>query len=630
MVVSDAERNVLVSAADTFLRGYPPFDAMPPEATRNLAVQLRLAYFAKGAKALEPAAGSPSALFIVQRGRIESRRADQTMSPESARALGPGEVFPISALVADRSSRNVYRALEDSFCYLLPRVEFLRCFEADAVFRRFCTNYLSSLLDQVERERQGEFAQLVSLQQTLNAPLRDVMSRDLLKCGPATTIGDALRQMAQHKVGSMLIEQDHRAVGILTERDIISRITLAQADLNAPIESFMTPRPITLGSDQSAYEAALTMTRHAVRHIPVSEDERLVGIVSERDLFGLQRSSLHHIGRAISAAANVEALQAASAGIGRLIERMLAQGVAGEQLTRLISSLNDRICQRAIALETERHAIGDISFCWLALGSEGRQEQTMATDQDNAIVFEAEPEVLEARRAHLLEFARAVNEVLRECGFPLCKGGIMASNRAWCLHSNEWFAHFSDWVRNPTPEALLNAAIFFDLRAIEGNHRLATKLRAAVTELAVSRSIFLRHLAVNAVQTAPPLGLLRDFVTDDDEYPGTIDLKAGGIRIFVDAARIMALSQRVTETSTADRLRLAGNALHVSEQDTAALIDAFYYLQVLRLKHQQLHPHEPANRVAPAALNDLERRVLKESLRLAKTLQTRLTLDYQL
>lgn len=601
---------------------------MAPEATQKLAGSLKLAYFAKGTKALDPSAGSPGALFIVQRGRIESRRADASV--DSTRALGPGEVFPISALMAQRSTRNVYHALEDSFCYLLPNADFSYWLETDAAFRRFCTNHLSSLLDQTERERQGEFAQIVSLQQTLNVALREIMTKEVLKCSPETSIGAALRHMAQRKVGSVLITREERTVGILTERDVIDRVTLAQADLNTPIEAFMTPKPVTLHSDQSAYEAALAMTRHGIRHIPISEDERLVGIVSERDLFGLQRSSLHHIGRAISAAANVEALQAAAAGTGRLIERMLAQGVAGEQLTRLISSLNDRVCQRAIALETERHAIGDISYCWLALGSEGRQEQTLATDQDNAIVFEAEAAALEPCRTRLLAFARGVNEVLRQCGFPLCSGGIMASNRAWCLHANEWFAHFSDWVRNPTPEALLNAAIFFDLRAIEGNHRLAAELRSAVTELAVSRSIFLRHLAVNAVQCEPPLGLLRDFVTDDGEYPGTVDLKAGGIRIFVDAARVMALAQRVTDTSTADRLRRAGRAVHMSEQEIAALIDAFYYLQVLRIKHQQLHPDEPANRIAPAALNELERRVLKESLRLAKTLQMRLTLDYQL
>lgn len=622
-----AEQNVLVAAADSFLRQHLPFRKMLAEETRGLAARLRLTYFAKDSKVLDATDGLPSALFIVQRGRIESRRAAPGDSP---RTLGAGEVFPINALLARRATRNCYRAIEDTFCYLLPFQEFLRCFEENSEFRRFCTNYLSSLLDQSERERQGEFAQIVALQQTLNALLRETMTREVLTCLPGTPIGTALRQMTQRKVGSILVVEDRRVVGILTERDVIARVTLSQADLNVPIAQFMTAKPVTLRSDQSAYDAALTMTRHGIRHVPITEEGNLAGIVSERDLFGLQRSSLHHIGRAISVAADTEALKSAASGIGRLIERMLAQGVAGEQLTRLISSLNDRVALRAIALQAELHSIHEIEFCWLALGSEGRQEQTLATDQDNAIVFDAGEKDVEAQRARLLAFAASVNDVLRQCGFPLCKGGIMAGNRAWCLTLREWLAQFSDWVRNPVPEALLNAAIFFDLRALDGNHRLATELRAAVTEMTSSRTLFLRHLAATAVQNAPPLGLLRDFVTDDSEYPGTIDLKAGGIRIFVDAARIMALSQRVTETCTADRLRLAGRAMRVTDQEIAALIEAFYYLQILRLKHQQLHPDRPANRIAPAQLNALEQRVLKESLRLAKTLQTRLSLDYQL
>ncbi len=628
--MNDAEKSMLVAAADGFLRGHLPFGAMSATATRQIAASLKLTYFAKGSTALDPAAGTPSSLFIVQRGRIESRRASLS-GPESIRSLGPGEMFPISALLAQRASRNTYRAVEDSFCYLLPHTDFIRCFEDNAVFRRFCTDHLGSLLEQTERDCQGEFAQVVALQQTLNAPLREVMTRDALTCGPDTSIGDVLRQMTQRKVGSMLITQEQRPIGILTERDVISRITLARAELNAPIADVMTREPVTLRADQTGYEAALAMTRHGIRHIPVQDDERLVGIVSERDLFGLQRSGLHHIGRAISAAANPEGLQAAAGGIRRLIERMLAQGVAGEQLTRLISSLNDRVAQRAIALAAEQHPIGDVAYCWLALGSEGRHEQTLASDQDNAIVFETtEAAKAEDQRQRLLAFARTVNETLDRCGFPLCKGGIMASNPAWCLTRSEWLTHFVDWVHSPTPQALLNAAIFFDLRPLAGTYHLGTELRAAVTELAASRTLFLRQMAVNALESAPPLGLLRDFVTDDKDHPGTIDLKAGGIRIFVDAARIMALAQRVTETCSADRLRLAGRAQRMPDAEIAALVDAFYYLQVLRLKHQQLHPSEAPNRIAPAALNDLERRVLKEALRLAKSLQTRLALDYQL
>ena len=222
------------------------------------------------------------------------------------------------------------------------------------------------------------------------------------------------------------------------------------------------------------------------------------------------------------------------------------------------------------------------------------------------------------------------NNALAQCGFPLCPGNIMASNADWCLSLDEWQARYTAWVYNPAPTALLNAAIFFDFRALDGAVSLAETLRQSVSELVRARPAFLWQMARNALKVRPPLGLIRDFITDDvGEASGTIDLKAGGIRLFVDGARILALARGITVTNTADRLRAVGAYSGLPANEMAAYIDAFYFLQMLRLQHQQANTASPTpNRIAPDTLNDLERRILKEALRQARRLQTRLALDY--
>jgi CBS domain-containing protein len=303
---------------------------------------------------------------------------------------------------------------------------------------------------------------------------------------------------------------------------------------------------------------------------------------------------------------------------------MLAQGFGAEPLTQLISALNDRLSESVIALESVKHDLGGLRWCWVALGSEGRGEQTIATDQDNAIVFESEDA---AAQAKLLAFGRAVNTTLDACGFPLCKGGIMAGNPQNCLSLEQWRARFAAWLRAPTPQALLDASIFFDFRPLVGDIGLATDLRAWIARSLPGNQSFLHLMAKNALLAGPPIGFFGNLESGSDS--AGIDLKTQGTRVFVDAARVYALATGTTSTHTATRLREAGHAIGAPGDEVESSVAAFFYLLLLRLRRQQSATTDP-NRIDPAALNSLERRVLKESLLQARRLQRRLALDYQL
>jgi len=325
-------------------------------------------------------------------------------------------------------------------------------------------------------------------------------------------------------------------------------------------------------------------------------------------------------------------LQFAASDIRRLARSMLGQGVAAEQLTLIISTLNDALVRRVLDIEKTKFPLADIRWCWLAFGSEGRYEQTISSDQDNGLIFDAgdaDPGLL---RERLLPFAQAVNRDLDACGFPLCKGNIMAGNPQWCLSLGEWHEQFDSWIADTDPQALLNAAIFFDFRPLYGDEAPARVLRSHLSGLAQGNSRFMRQLAQYALETRPPLGMISDFVTDKGEFNGSIDLKKSAARLFIDGARVLALAAGVEHTNTAQRLRQAGLRLNMPSEEIASICDGFFFLQALRLRRQMVADSATggANRINPADLNEVDRRILKESLRQARKLQSRIALDYQL
>jgi CBS domain-containing protein len=447
------------------------------------------------------------------------------------------------------------------------------------------------------------------------------------------TVRAALEQL-DHAHADCVVATDRAhalPLGVFTLRDLVRRVTFGDCDLEQPIAAVMTSGLITLGPQATAHQAAITMARNGVRHVIVVDGEgRLAGIVPQDVLFAVQPAEVKQIAAEFQAARDVEAVRRAALGIRWLTNAFLAQGVSVETLTHYISTLNDLLTIRVIELTADEHDLPPIPMCWIALGSEGRFEQTFSTDQDNALVFEADdPE--DARRV-LLPFARAVNERLAACGFPLCDGDIMAGNPRWCLTLDEWRRTFLGWIDVPDPDALLGSTIFFDLRPIYGSSALAERLRDTLLAAAAERTVFLRHLAEKALQVRPPLGILRGFVTDrSGEFPHTLDLKRNGSLPFVDGARVLALAHRIPHTSTAERLRAIPDAL-LSPAALAAIVEAFYFVHRIRLRAQLAPGREgrAANRLDPSDLNDLDRHMLKESFLQARKLQGRLAVEYQL
>ncbi len=636
--MSNSATEMLVSATIEFLRSYPPFDRMEPEAMRFLGENARLAYYAKDSVIISPESGAVRVFRILQRGKVQVRQAGELGAVEhSMLTMGPGEGFSISSVMAQRPSTSTYTALSDIFCYELSADDFLVLMQKSPVLNLYCTQSLASLLSQSRQQLQMQFSQHVAEQQTMNSPLAAIIKKEPIAVTPDTPTRQVIELMAGRNIGSMIVvDAEQQPVGIFTQSDVLKRVVLPEASLDDPIHSVMTRDPYTLPFAANAYDAALAMAKHGVRHVlAVDEGGHLKGVVSERDLFSLQRVGLRQIRQTIDSATSIDMLLLASQEVRQLSLNMLAQGVGAEQITQFISALNDTLTRRVIQINLDRHDLYGIEWAWLSFGSEGRDEQTFSTDQDNGIVYIC-TDIMDREQTQLvlLEFARDVNADLDKCGFPLCSGNIMAGNPALCLTLEEWEEKFDNWIRMPEPQALLNATIFFDFRPLYGKFNLAERMRLTLLRHTRNNPLFLRMLAGNAVSILPPLGKFRDFVTDaDPDHPGTIDLKKYGARLFIDAARIFAMAHKVSATNTVQRLRLAAAAMHTPPEEAAAAVDAFNFIQLLRLRHQhseQAQGREGDNLITPDDLNEVDRRILKEAFRQARKLQQRLKLDYQL
>lgn len=619
----------------SFFTTHAPFDRMDQAHLLWMLERMRLGYYAQGEVIVAPEQGAVDRFFVIKQGLVQGEQSVAHASDADAwLELAEGECFPLGALLANRPVASIYRSVKDTFCYELVQSDFHALLGLSAPFRDFCTRRIANLLEHSKQVIQAQYTQSSSDLQSLNSPLSAILRGSPVTCPPQATVREVLSRMHEFRVGSMIaVDAEGRPLGILTLPDVLERIALPQIDLESPVIGIMTTQLTFLSPQALAYEAALTMAKKGFRHVLVVENEKLVGLVSEKDLFALQRVGLRQVGAAIRHAGSLDALQQSAGDIRRMAHNMMAQGVAAEQLTQFISTFNDLLTSRVVELEYAESGIAsNLSgcLCWMAMGSEGRFEQTLSTDQDNALIFTVpEGMTADAVRQLMLPVARRINETLASCGFPLCRGNVMASNPQWCLSLEEWKRKFSDWITNGTPEALLHASIFFDFRPVYGAHALCDDLRQWLSRVASDNARFLHQMAQNAMSIRPPLGVVRDFVVGKEH---TLDLKLNGITPFVDAARIFALTAGVAQTSTIQRLRASAAKLKIHPSEIEAWIDAFLFIQVLRMRHhdEAQEQGELDNLIDPEALNELDRRILKEAFRQARKLQARLALEHHL
>jgi CBS domain-containing protein len=611
----------------------PPFNDMPRARLRELFLRCSIVFFRHGSIIFHPLVGLPQPCFwIVREGRVRAAEFDRSRTGMGIdRRLDVGALFPTELMLGRGGGWRIYTAEQDCYLWRIGEDKIDEWLAEPAVLR-----WLSLTVYEEQREIREAVTELARARQVtdqaLAMPVRSFGVTTVEYVAPGRPIGEVAAVMATRKIGSVLVGSPDAVAGIVTYGDIVARGVAARKTTEAPVAEVMTPEPKMIEDTASVLEAGISMAEGRCRHLLLrSAEGKVVGLVSERDIFRAQLHGVADVFRPIDEAGSVADLVDLASRVREFGERVFRQGMEIGQFTRALSSLNDRIARRVLTLCTEKRHL-DVSFCWLAFGSEAREEQGFVTDQDNGIAFAAAvPGEVERVRARLLDFAREVNEALDACGFARCKGNIMAGNPEWCLSLEEWKGRFSSWIRSATPQALLNSMIFFDLRPIYGDGLLAEAMLDHLMDASKNSTLFLHHMAINALHHAAPIGRFRQFATAGGGSGGTIDLKTQGTRLFVDVARIYALANGVRTANTVQRLRVVGQRIKRSLSAIEGDVAAFRLVQTIRMRRQldSLRDGGDPNRIDPYALDELQQRILRESLRQAASLQERLRLDYR-
>lgn len=469
----------------------------------------------------------------------------------------------------------------------------------------------------------------------LGTPLSALLHRPPLTLSPDASIQEAAQAMQAAGVSSVLLMQGEALYGLVTDRDLRSRVVAQCLDARLPVREIASTEVLSLPASTSALDALTWMARHNIHHVPVQQDGRIVGMITPRDVSEHQTPTAVQLARRIHQASSVAELAALSAQVGPVQQTLARTGAAAHSIGRMVTAITDTITVRLIGLAQQELGPAPIDWVWVAAGSQARMEQTARTDQDNCMVLsdDYQPEV---HGAYFEALARWVCDGLDACGYVYCPGEMMAMTDQWRQPLAQWRRYFRRWIDQPEPQALMLSSVFFDLRAIHGNSALLEQLRAEELSSAQGNRLFLGHMVGNALKQRPPLGWLGAVVGErKGEHAGAVDFKHGGVVPIVDLARVYALSGGLDAVNTHERLAQAA-ALEGGELSPAAgrdLQDALTLISGLRLAHQTRQAERgeaPDNYVPLASLSRFERGQLKQAMTVVKDLQAVLARRYQM
>jgi CBS domain-containing protein len=609
------------------LREIAPFDRVAPQTLADAVTEARIRPLERGEVLLEPRMGPPEAFHVLLSGRVDGLAGDNDGEP--VWSLGRGDSFPLGALLEQRPVGTRQVVAEAGEAVVLPAEAFHRLRRESADFADFCDRRIGHLLTRgpVAEEIEGDAGGSGALLDPAT-PVRARMEARTLTLDGGTTLSEAARELESHGGEAILVRLPD-GFGIATLRDLAFRGLTRPADTT--LAEIATRDPVGIDADTSLLEAAVSLAEHGFHHLLVTErgrDEPL-GVLDEGALYRVNAMTPGLLHQRIGRARDIEALADIRREVPGIVGALLESGSGFAAISRILSGINDAIARRVIGLTFEDAPLpAELEWCWLTFGSEARSEQTLATDQDNGLVF-AGPLEPQTARDHLLPLARRVNGALDQLGYPLCPGEIMAGNPELCLSVDEWGRRFRGWIDQGTPEHLLKATIFFDARGLAGSPSLFEQWAATWREPARKNSRFRRQLAANALRNQPPLSLFGGFRTRSRDGQRGIDIKVEGATPFVDAARIEALAEGAQATRTDQRLALVPERALPADD----LVAAYDFIQRLRLRHQyeQIRRGEtPDNLIDPDTLDGLTQRLLKESFRIARKLQRHLAIAYQL
>ena len=585
-----------------FLSGLPGFDALSDAQVSAAASAIQIGYYRAGKDVLH-IGDENRQLHIVRSGAVELHNADGDLVTRAAE----GDCFGFPSLMNASPARHQSVAIEDALLYHLDGDVFSKLRGQNASFD---THFIRMLSDRLLTRPPA-----AKLHGAGGWAVAKLITRPPVTIEADASIQRTAQAMVEERVSAMLIMDKGKFCGIVTDRDIRSRVVAAGKPGDTPVRDVMSDNPILIEADALAYEAALTMMQNQIHHLPVCDHGKLAGMVSRSDFMRLETEHPLYLVNDIAKQTTVAGIVDACRRLPGLIASQVKADANGEQLGKFVTTITDAITRQLCRIGETQLGSPPCDYAWVAMGSQGRHEQSARSDQDNALVLDDSAQ--ESDDKYFKALAKIVNDGLNECGYVYCPGDVMASNPRWRQPLRTWKEYFNTWITVPEEKSLMHANIFFDLRCVHGNSSLVDELKASIRQDARRNEIFLALMAKNAMNFQPPLGFFRQFVLQKSgEHKNTLDIKLHGIMPIVEIARIRALAAGEMRITTRNRLRASAAAGEITEDDAANLIDALDFIEKLRMEHQsrQMHAGEkPDNHMAPGELSPLVRQNLKSA-----------------
>jgi CBS domain-containing protein len=623
--------------AQHFLSRLIPFSFLSEEEIYKISKEISTVKFPRDTVLFVQGQSKVEYLYIIQKGAAE-RYFEENDQKTLRGLLGEGDMYGgISILLNNGIPIRTLRITENSCLYILPKEVFLRICNRHEAFTEFFTDTFG------KRMLDRSYAEIISSNfrprgesgQFFNLPVDNIYNQELVYCDQNLPIRTAAAVMSEHNSSSIFIrEPDADFVGVVTDNDLRRKVTATGLDILKPVSEIMSSPLCTISSNALVFEALMEMMKKNIKHLAVRDtNNEVVGVITNRDLLKAQGQSPFFIVREISRAQFVNQIVQIRQQIPKLIETLINTGAKAKNITRFLTTVSDAILQKIIGFALDELGPAPAEFVFMVLGSEGRKEQTLKTDQDNAILFEdVNAKSQEAVMNYFLKFGEKVCNWLDQAGYALCKGDVMAKNPKWCQPLRTWKKYFSQWIHKAEPEALLQASIFFDFRGAYGNTVLVDELRRHLFGSLAGWPGFFRHLTENALYFTPPIGFFRNFLVESKgQHRDTFNIKAA-MQPVVDYARIYALRHRIEETNTFERLDQLLAQKKISIQEHSELDTAYSYLMqqrfVTQVKTVIAENSEPDNYVNPKQLSRIEQTMLKEIFKRIEKFQAKLSFDF--
>lgn len=623
-----------------FLKKTLPFNELDNDTLKKLARQCIIDFYPKNTLIFKQDTTEVTHFHLIQKGGIKTYLKDEQGQVTLKDFRGEGEYFGALPIIQNTTANLNVETVEDTFCFLFHKEAFMDLLHSAP---KVTTYFLRSMSEKLVRTAYKELRQhRVSTRTEGSLYLFSAQVGAVIKGEPQTisaedTVQNAAIRMAQLHIGSLLVKDSSgEIIGIITDKDLRTRVVAQGLDYQTMVKWIMAKPVQTIESHAVCFDALLKMMSKRIHHLAITRQGKITGVVTTHDIMVLQGTSPLYLFREILAQRRAEDLYQLSLKVPLVVRSLIEEGAKANNITRMITILNDQILDRLLTLMIEKMGAPPVKFCWMLMGSEGRREQTFRTDQDNALIFEIPED--EARKRNTIEYFRIFSEEVIEhlvhCGYPRCPGNIMASNIALRKNLNGWIKAFNQWMISPDPQEVLNTTIFFDFRSGYGDESLARNLRNHLCAMAPKQEIFLAHLAKFCLKSRPPLSFFKNFIVEKNgDHKNRLNIKESGLVPFVDFARIMALKYGIAETNTMGRLQLLYEHRHISQELYNETEEAYEFLMQLRLIHQ-LHLLEegmqPHNYINPADLTDLEKKTLKEAFEVIRKIQSSLNLQFHL